>query len=427
LRKKSQWAWISVDIGNSAFATTILAAVFPIYFPHLLPSEGVSLHFLGWSWRSSAIAIWGYAVSFSIFLTLIISPILGSWADESSRRKFCLLGFSIAGSLFTICLGVFTHWITVLSCFVLANIGFAASNIFYNSLISSVADESEWDQLSLKAYAWGYIGGGVVLALNLLMIQNYSWFGLDSRAAGSRLSFVSVGIWWLLFTLPSLFWIIEIKREKKSTFQNRIHDFVFKLATTLKTVPKIPGLLLFILSFAFFNDGIQTVISMASIYGKEVLGLPEGQLIGTLLMIQFLGWPMTLGMIRLTRFFGAKKLLSFSLLLWFFLVIYAYQMKTSLDFWILGFFVAMVLGVSQALARSLYARLIPSGRQAEFFSLYALSGKMSSMMGPFVFGVVQDVTGNARYSILSLAVFFLIGIILLQGVSVDPKQKASLE
>ena len=166
---------------------------------------------------------------------------------------------------------------------------------------------------------------------------------------------------------------------------------------------------------------------MASIYGKEVMGLPEGQLIGTLLMIQFLGWPMTLGMIRLTRYFGTKRLLSLSLVIWLFLVIYAYQMKTSLDFWILGFFVAMVLGVSQALARSLYARLIPGGRQAEFFSLYALSGKMSSMMGPLVFGIVQDMTGNARYSILSLALFFLLGIALLQGVSIDPKRKASLE
>ncbi|MGA0163028.1 MAG: MFS transporter [Bdellovibrionota bacterium] len=427
MRRKAQWAWISLDIGNSAFATSILAAVFPVYFPHLLPSDGVNLQLFGWSWQSSAIAIWGYAVSFSIFLTLIISPILGSWADESSRRKFCLLGFSILGSFFTILLGVFRDWQLVLACFVLANVGFAASNIFYNSLISSVADESEWDQLSLKAYAWGYVGGGILLALNLVMIQNFSWFGLESKAAGSRLSFISVGVWWMLFTMPSLFWIQELKKEKTSSFQNRIHDYVFKLGVTLKTLPKIPSLLIFIFSFAFFNDGIQTVISMASIYGKEVMGLPEGQLIGTLLMIQFLGWPMTLGMIRLTRYFGTKRLLSLSLVIWLFLVIYAYQMKTSLDFWILGFFVAMVLGVSQALARSLYARLIPEGRQAEFFSLYALSGKMSSMMGPLVFGIVQDMTGNARYSILSLALFFLLGIALLQGVSIDPKRKASLE
>jgi UMF1 family MFS transporter len=279
----------------------------------------------------------------------------------------------------------------------------------------------------LKAYAWGYVGGGILLALNLVMIQNFSWFGLESKAAGSRLSFISVGVWWMLFTMPSLFWIQELKKEKTSSFQNRIHDYVFKLGVTLKTLPKIPSLLIFIFSFAFFNDGIQTVISMASIYGKEVMGLPEGQLIGTLLMIQFLGWPMTLGMIRLTRYFGTKRLLTLSLVIWLFLVIYAYQMKTSLDFWILGFFVAMVLGVSQALARSLYARLIPEGRQAEFFSLYALSGKMSSMMGPLVFGIVQDMTGNARYSILSLALFFLLGIALLQGVSIDPKRKASLE
>lgn len=309
----------------------------------------------------------------------------------------------------------------------IANIGFAASNIFYNSLLDSVAEESEWDTLSLKAFAWGYIGGGLLLALNLIMIEKFAWFGLDSKAAGSRLSFFSVGIWWLIFSIPAFFSIHELQRPGRQSFYSGLTTYFRQLSQTVKDLPKIPGLLIFIFSFALFNDGIQTVISMSSIYGKEVLNLNESVLIGTLLMIQFLGWPFTLFMIGLTRFFGSKRLLSYSLMLWVGIVAYAYFMKNATDFLLLGALVALVLGTSQALARSIYARLIPTGRQAEYFSLYALSGKMSSMLGPLVFGLIQDITNNARLSILSLGVFFILGLILLQWVSIDRRAAAPLQ
>jgi len=421
-------AWIWVDVGNSAFATTILAAVFPQYLPSLLPEGGVQLSLGPLSWQTAAISLWGYSVSFSIFVTLILSLLLGQWADHKGKRRFLFALFTLIGALATIGLGFTSDWKIALSLFILASTGFAASNVFYNSLLACVAPEKEWDSLSLKAYAWGYIAGGLVLAVNLLMIMKHEWFFLDSMAAGTRASFVMVGIWWLVWAFPAATKILETAPE---SIQNArvgrsiVVRHLSQLFNLLKDIPKVPGLLFFILAFMFFNDGIQTTISMSAIFGKEVLALGEGSIIGAFLMIQIVAWPLTLGMIKLSEFFGPKRLLSFSLIIWMGISVYAFFMQTALDFWILGFAVASVLGVSQALSRSIYARLIPRGRQAEFFSLYAFSGKFSSIFGPLLFGIITDITGSARISILAIGVFFLIGLILLQLVSIDRPKPAN--
>jgi UMF1 family MFS transporter len=420
--KTSQKAWISYDVGNSAFATTILAAVFPQYLPSLLPEEGLSLSLFGLEWTSSAMSIWGYSVSISIFITLVFSLLLGSWADETGRRKLVLGLFAFVGAMSTIALGLLQSWQYVLIAFILSNIGFAAGNVFYNSLITCVAEEKDWDALSLKGFAWGYISGGLMLAVNLVMILKHDWFGWDSKAEGTRMSFILVGIWWLLFTVPTLRFVHEDSRIIKDT-SNAVTRRLKALWKTFASLPAMPALLIFIIAYSLFNDGIQTVISMAAIFGKEALQLGEQTIIGTLLLIQFLSWPITLSMILAAQKIGNKRLLSLNLVVWVGIIIYAYFMNSAMDFWLLGVFVACVMGSSQALARSIFTRLIPAGRQAEYFSVYAFSGKVSAMLGPFLFALIRDLTGQARLAILSLAIFFILGLILIQFVSIDrPKE-----
>ncbi|PIR23721.1 MAG: MFS transporter [Deltaproteobacteria bacterium CG11_big_fil_rev_8_21_14_0_20_45_16] len=424
-KRQIQSSWIFVDVGNSAFATTVLAAVFPQYLPSLLPPQGITIDLGFLSWKTSAISIWGYAVSLSIGLTLVLSLLIGQWADYRGYRKRMLGIFTAFGAMATILLGFTGDWLWALGFFVIANIGFSGSNVFYNALLAEVAPDSEWDNLSLKAVAWGYISGGLILALNLIMIMKHDWFGLSSAASGTRASFVVVGIWWMLWTFPSL---VRIKESANLRSKVRLGLSSLKsIWISLRSMVYYPMALIFLISFALYNDGISTTISMAAIIGKEALQLGSETVIGTLLLIQFLGWPLTGLMIGITKWTGAKKLLSLSLMIWLGIIFYASMMETALDFWVLGAAVAVVLGVSQALSRSIFTRLIPEGRQSEYFSLYALSGKFCSILGPLVFGLVRDMTGDVRWSILSLAAFFALGLILLQFVSIDPTRPRSVD
>jgi len=420
--RKDQWSWILIDVGNSAFATTILAALFPVYLPSLLPSDGVTLSVFNWSWTTSASSLWGYTVSTSLLITLVISLLLGGWADRSGHRKLLLAVFTTLGVISTCGLGLFESWKLALGSFVLANVGFSGSNIFYNSLIDSVGEPEDYHSLSLKAFAWGYIGGGILLAINLLLIMQFEWFGFESRSSAVRLSFLSVSLWWSVFTIPALIWI----KEKSPSIKSRFHlsEEFRSLGRMARHVFASTNLLLFMIAFALFNDGIQTVIAMSSIYGKESLQLSESALIGTLLIVQFLGLPFTLLMTRLAQSFGAKKILMGTLFGWLGIIVFAMTMKTNTDFLILGVLVSVVLGASQALPRSIFASFIPPHQMAEYFSFFALSGKMTSILGPTIFAAVKDITGNPRMSILALGILFLLGTTLLGFVSVDQRSSA---
>lgn len=420
MNKRAQWSWILIDVGNSAFATTILAALFPIYLHSLLPEAGVSLSLFGLTWTSTALSIWGYTVSASLVLSLILSLLLGSWADESGLKIRLLSIFTFLGCLGTLCLAFVDSWPWALACFVIGNIGFSGNTIFSNALLSDVAEEKDWHSLSLKGFAWGYVGGGLLLALNILSIKKYEWFGLASTIQGVKLSFISVGLWWLAWTIPSLLWISEKPKEARAPF--RLGERLKGLKRTFVSIPTIPSLLVFMIGYAFFNDGIQTVIAMASLFAREVLHLTEATILGVFLMVQFLGLPLTLFVISISKKWGAKQTLIASLVFWIGLIVYAYSMTNATDFWILGALVPLVQGPSQSLARSIYAGLIPQNRQAEFFAFFALSGKMTSVLGPLIFGLVRDLTQDSRLPILSLVAFFIIGLICLSFVSIDPRR-----
>lgn len=397
-------------------------AIFPVYLNKILAEQSLKIEWGIFHWQTNALSLWGYCVSFSIFISLIIILFLGSWADENKKRKPLLLFFNLGGALATMALALFDDWRLLLLCFSIANIGFSLGNVFNNSILSSVAKEQDWDRLSLKAYAWGYLSSGLTLLVSLALILRPEWFGLKNSLEATKLSFVFAGGWWFVLCLPSYFFIEELKSSLRSGF-GRLQS----LLKTLRSLLQNKSLLLFIIAYALMNDGVWTVVTMSSVFAKQELALDQNAILSTFLVIQFVGWPATLGMIWLAKRIGAKKSLQASLVIWMMLLIYAYWIETSTQFLALGVGVALVLGVSQALPRSVYARLIPARQQAEYFAVYALSGKAASIVGPAYFALMMDFTGSARFSILSLILFFGGALLLLSRLDLSPKPKPSFD
>jgi len=416
-KKQSWFGWCMYDWANSAFATVILSAVLPIYFVSLVPDEGGKVSLLGFSHTFRAASLWGYAVSFSMFIVAVTSPYLGSLADRwSSHRKF-LFTYCLIGSLCTSLLFFATpgRYIFASILFILSNIGFAGSNVFYNSFLPKLAQPNELDRLSSRGFAYGYVGGGLALLLVFAIIQGYSFLGFPDKGSASRVGFLITGVWWLVFAFPA-YRYVRVQPTSPIIVDDShrgIRDY-FRIFAEIK---KYPSLLLFLVAFLFYNDGIQTIIVVAAIFAREELALSQGTILSCFLMIQFVAMPGTLIFGRLAEVYGAKRSLYLALVLFIMVTIFAYFMNTALEFWILGFVIAIILGGSQAVSRSFFSSLIPEGKHAEFFGFYAISAKFASVFGPLTFALILDLTGSARLSILALTFFFVIGILLLTRVN----------
>ena len=419
-KKRELFGWSMYDFANSGYATTIIASVLPIYFVSIVPEGGVSFNFLGNSILLKASALWAYTMSFSLLLVALSSPILGAIADFSGSKKKLLAIYCYTGAFFTALLYFVEQgdYLLAMFLFMVANIGFAGGNVFYNAFLPQIADENEVAWISGKGFAYGYIGGGILLALNLLMITNYEWFGLESKAMGSRISFISVGVWWAVMSIPTFLFVRE---REGSKIQKNVSYLAIGFKTIRKTIKEIKNyrqLTLFLVAFLIYNDGVQTVVVMASIFGKEELGLSSGSLIGALLMTQFIAFPGSLLFAKLADYVGPKKSIIVSLLIWSAVVIYAYFIQTALEFWILAGVVGLILGGTQAISRSLFASFVPKKNSAEFFGFFAISNKFASIIGPLTFALIGQITGSARASILSLIVFIILGLIILTRVDV---------
>jgi UMF1 family MFS transporter len=421
---KARFGWCMYDWANSAFATVILAAVLPVYFASLVPTEGIPVF-----WSADpvpATAFWGYTISFSMALVALTAPGLGNLADRRNWRRPLLICFCLLGSLATAAL-VFAgpgNYLLAAGLFVLGNIGFAAGNVFYNAFLPTLASGHEADRLSARGFAFGYIGGGLMLALVFLLIQLHATFGLPDKAIATRLGFLLTGAWWLGFALPTLLWVGEEKTLKAHIVPLRTPQDYLRAMRHLRSYP---DLLRFLLAFLLYNDGIQTIIAVSAIFAREELGLGTGSILGCFLMIQFVATPGALLFARLSGRHTTKRAILVSLVIFLVITVYASLMQTAIEFWVLGFAVAIVLGGSQALSRSLFASMLPPERSAEFFSFFAISSKFASIFGPLTFALLIDLTGSNRIAILTLAAFFLAGIILLAGVDVKRGQKAVLE
>jgi UMF1 family MFS transporter len=403
-------AWCMYDWANSAFATTIMAAVLPTFY---LAVAGANLE------GNLATVYWGYTTSIALLLTAVLAPMMGAIADYSGTKKRFLAGFATLGIIFT-CLLVLIKtgdWLLASILFAVANVGFAAANIFYDALLPHIAHPDELDQVSTKGYALGYLGGGILLAINLAWILSPSTFFLSDAESASRLSFLSVGVWWALFSIPIFRNVPEPPGMAEA--RSEVHPILGgfrRLGQTFRDVRRYRELIKFLAAFWLYNDGIGTIIKMATIYGAEI-GIGQSDLIGALLMMQFVGIPFSFLFGRLAKRLGAKPSIYLALAIYTGVAIWAYFIVHAWEFWALAFLVGLVQGGSQALSRSLFGSMVPKGKTAEFFGFYSVSSKFAGIAGPFFFALVGQLTGSSRLSALSLIFFFVVGALFLTRVN----------
>jgi len=425
--RRTIFGWCVYDWADSAYATTVLAGLLPAYFAEaVVGPDGVFI--AGQHFRAST--LWALAVAAAAIVVFVTAPVLGAVADFTAAKKRFLLTFAYLGSLFTTLLyfcGSGDVGLT-LAFFVLAQVGFVGANVFYDAFLPQITTADRMDRVSGWGYAAGYVGGGVQFALALLLILFHEKLGIE-QALAARLGLAMTGLWWAGFTIITALTLREAPPPQ--ALPNRYRSWPRAAAVaatglrrtldTLRRVRQYRQLVLFLVAFMLYNDGIQTVIAMATIFGKEELKLSTSDLMITLLVIQGVAMVGALAFGRLAGWIGSKRAVMVSLVLWSGVVIYAYFITTRIEYFALGGVVGIVLGGSQALSRSLYGSMIPPEASAEFFGFYTVFSKFSAIWGPLAMAVINHLTGSLRLSIVSVVVFFVLGVILLAFVN---EQKA---
>ena len=423
-------AWAMYDWAVSALQAVVLTAVFPIFFVRVAAAG------LPESRGTQALAT---ANTIAAIIVALLSPVLGAISDYAAAKKRMLAGSMLVGAaatagMFFIRRGDLTLASTL---FVIAIIGATASVVFYEALLPHIAKSDEIDRVSSAGYAMGYIGGGLLLAVNLAWIQAPGMFGLPSgeglsdQAASlpARLAFVSVAVWWVAFSIPLFRRVAEPPRtlESDEAGGGRVVSTSFaRLGETLRQLIGFRQAFLMLLAFLVYNDGIQTIIKMATAYGTEI-GIGQSALITAVLMVQFVGVPFAFLFGMLASRIGAKRSVFIGLLAYTVISIIGYFMTTATHFFILAGLVGMVQGGTQALSRSLFATLIPAHKSGEFFGFYSVFEKFSSIFGPLLFSLTIAATGSSRNAILSVIAFFAIGAVLLAFVDVEKGRKVARE
>ena len=432
--RKSIFGWCMYDWANSAYVTTVAVGILPAYFAQVVvSSEGVRLGDTVYS----ATSLWGFTVGLAAFLMFLFAPTLGAVADFAASRKHFLLVCAYTGSLFTALLyfcqsgDVFT----TLFFFLVSQTAYIGGNVFYDAFLPQIAkEEKEMNRVSGQGYAYGYVGGGLQFALALGLLAGHEQLGIAQDLA-ARLGLVLAGIWWAAFTLFTAKHLSETPSREAlpPKYRDRppwLGYLAIGLSRTIETtrrVSRFRHLVTFLLAFMFYNDGIQTTINMATIYGKDELGLDTTVLMLTLLVIQMVATAGALLFSRLASWLGTKRTVMLTLVIWSGVVIDAYYVQSAREFFALGVVAGLVLGGSQALSRSLYGSMIPEGASAEFYGFYTLFSKFSSIWGPWVFAAITLIAGSARTAIVSLVAFFLVGLVLLFLVDEEKARKAKQE
>ena len=418
-RAREQRAWYFYDWANSAFSTTIAGVLFAPYLIAIAENAAVDdrISVLGISVAPGSLP--SYTITASTLLSAILLPLLGAVADRTARKKDLLAGFAWAGAAAAALLFFMTgdNWQLGVVAFIVANLCFGAAAVFNDAILCLISEEDERDRVSSRGWAYGYAGGGLLLAANFLLVS-FLPFGL-SEGMAVRISMLSAAVWWAGFTfIPFL----KIRNRPPEHVVPESGGYVSRsfgqLWATLKELRRYPVALTFLLAYLFFNDGIQTVIASASTYGVEELGFATGTVLATYLVVQFVAVAGALGFGRAAERYGAKQVILVGLAIWSLIVTAALFVpeKSLLPFMALAVAIGVVLGGTQALARSYFSLLIPRGREAEFFSFYHAMERGTSWFGTLVFGLVYQLTGSYRPAIFALIVFFLLGGALLLKV-----------
>lgn len=425
------FGWKMYDWANSAFSTTIVGALFGPYLTEItqrVVGENGTVLSLGPFGEITSKSYFPTCVSVAVFLQIFLLPILGSIADYSNLKKKMMALFCYIAVAAT-CLMYFVdgrlYWLGGLL-FIVANLGFGAAVVFYNGFLNDITTEDQRDKVSSRGFAYGYLGGGLLLALNFLLVKSAPRLGMDPFMA-VRLSFLSAGLWWGGFGLIS-FATLRTRAAEKSLPAGKTYLTIgfSELGRTFRELARLRHTLKYLIGYLFFNDGIQTVISMASVFMAQELftarGLKTDQsfLLLIFLMVQFVAIFGALFFERLAYVINTKNAIMVSLVLWAAVVIYGYGfLQTTKQAWFMAGVIAIVLGGSQALSRSLFSRMIPAGREASFFGIYEVSERGTSWMGPLVFGAVVAATNSYRQALLSLIIFFVVGAIVLYLTDTD--------
>jgi MFS transporter, UMF1 family len=413
-------AWCFYDWANSAFATTVVAAFFPPFFRSLATAAGLG--------PGAATAAWGYTAAIALVLGALIGPPLGAAADRTGAIKRALAVFTALGVLATAAFVTIGRgaWPLAAALFVLANVAYTGAIVFYESLLPSVAPPGEVDRVSSQGYSLGYVGGGLLLAVNALAVMRPTLFGLADAAAAVRASFLSVAIWWAVFSIPLFRRVPEprVAPAPAAPLLATLREGFARTACTLREVRRHRQLFLFLLAFWLYNDGIGTIIKMAAAYGDEI-GIALRHLILALLLTQIVAVPCTLLFGRLASRIGAKRAVLLALAVYAVICAGGYFMRVAWHFYALAILVGTVQGGAQALSRSLFAAMVPRARAAEFFGFFSTSGKLAGVAGPLVFAATSQALGHSRLSIVSLIVFFAIGAAILARVDVAEGVRAA--
>ncbi len=404
--KKDAISWALYDWANSAFATTVMAGFFPIFYKSYWASDLSNLE---------STAMVGYANSLSGLIVVLLAPILGAYADIGTKRKKLLLLFASLGILCTASFYFIPQgeWMLAALLFAIAAVGFSGGNVFYDSLIVSVSDNENRNRVSALGYSLGYLGGGLLFLINVIMFLNPQLFGIESQSNAVLLSFFMVAVWWAFFSVPLLRNVKEQDSERENPrFFQALKQSFNEVYQTLTEVRKYKNVAIFLLAYWFYMDGIDTIVRMATAYGTDI-GLEASSMITALILTQFVGFPSTLIFGYFADRLGFKKILTIGILIYILISIFASRITTATEFYAMAIVVGLVMGGVQAVSRAYFSSIIPKDKEAQFFGFYNLVGKSAVVAGPALLAWISMIFNTPRAGILGLLVLFIPGLILL--------------
>lgn len=400
---KTEKYWILYDVGNSAFVL-LIATILPIYFNYLASLSRIN--------EVDYLAYWGYASSLATMIIAIIGPVIGTIADTKGYKKPIFTLSMMIGVLGCAALSVPQSWIIFLAVFVIAKVGYSASLIIYDSMLTDITSSERMDEVSSQGYAWGYIGSCIPFLISLLIVLFYENIHL-SLSLAMTIAFIINALWWLLVTIP----LLRTYQQKYFVKQHKhpVKESFLRLKRTFQDIKKHKKIFLFLLSFFFYIDGVYTIIDMATAYGSA-LGLDTQGLLLALLFTQIVAFPFALLFGHLSKKISTAKLLQFCIIAYTCIALYAIQLNTQWEFWFLALFVGMFQGAIQALSRSYFAKIIPPEKSGEFFGIFDICGKGAAFMGTALVGILAQLTGHMNLGIAAISIMFLTGLVLFQKI-----------